>query len=156
VFGSGCWREFAAILKMSHSESSRVSFAGSAFNWHASSVATISTVATTLRKYSVQPSKGEAKAYQIRQFLKLVDEYNLETRGLVMKDYHINIFWSEEDDCYVADIPDLKYCSAFGDSPEKALAEVLIAKQGWLEVARELGKPIPPPAYRACVDQSVS
>jgi predicted RNase H-like HicB family nuclease len=73
-----------------------------------------------------------------------------------VKDYHINIFWSEEDDCYVADIPDLKYCSAFGDSPQEALAEVLIAKQGWLEVARELGKPIPPPAYRPLVDQSVS
>lgn len=32
-----------------------------------------------------------------------------------MKDYHINIFYSEVDECYVADIPDLKYCSAFGD-----------------------------------------
>jgi len=38
-----------------------------------------------------------------------------------MKDYHINIFYSEEDEGYVADIPDLKYCSAFGESLEKAL-----------------------------------
>jgi predicted RNase H-like HicB family nuclease len=73
-----------------------------------------------------------------------------------VKDYHINIFWSEEDGCYVADIPDLKYCSAFGDTPEEALNEVLIAKKAWLEVAREEGKPIPPPAYRPLVDQPAS
>jgi predicted RNase H-like HicB family nuclease len=35
-----------------------------------------------------------------------------------MKDYHINIFYSEEDETYIADIPDLKYCSAIGESPE--------------------------------------
>ena len=34
-----------------------------------------------------------------------------------MKDYHINVFWSEEDGCYVADIPDLEACSAFGATP---------------------------------------
>jgi predicted RNase H-like HicB family nuclease len=38
-----------------------------------------------------------------------------------MKDYHINIFYSEEDDGYIADIPDLQYCSAFGETSEEAL-----------------------------------
>ena len=66
-----------------------------------------------------------------------------------MSDYHVNIFWSEEDGCYVADIPDLVFCSAFGDTPEEALAEVLVAKQAWLEAARERGLPIPEPKYRA-------
>lgn len=66
-----------------------------------------------------------------------------------MTDYHINVFWSEEDDCYVADIPDLKYCSAFGKTPEEALKEVLVAKKLWLEEARENGDPIPEPRYRA-------
>jgi predicted RNase H-like HicB family nuclease len=61
--------------------------------------------------------------------------------------YHINIFWSDEDDCYVADILDLSFCSAFGDTPEEALAEVEIAKENWLAVARETGKPIPEPRY---------
>jgi predicted RNase H-like HicB family nuclease len=61
--------------------------------------------------------------------------------------YHINIFWSDEDDCYVADILDLFFCSAFGDTPEEALAEVEIAKENWLAVARETGKPIPEPRY---------
>jgi predicted RNase H-like HicB family nuclease len=41
-----------------------------------------------------------------------------------MKDYHINIFYSEEDEGYIADIPDLSVCSAFGITPEEALREV--------------------------------
>ena len=65
--------------------------------------------------------------------------------------YHINIFWSDEDGCYVADIPDLRFCSALGDTPEKALAEVERAKQAWLEAARAAGKPVPEPRYRAPV-----
>lgn len=65
-----------------------------------------------------------------------------------MKDYHINIFYSEEDEGYIADIPDLQFCSAFGDTPEEALKEVLIAKAAWLEAAQTEGKPIPLPAYR--------
>jgi predicted RNase H-like HicB family nuclease len=65
-----------------------------------------------------------------------------------VSDYHINIFWSEDDGSYVADIPDLFACSAFGDTPEKALAEVERAKENWLAAARETGKPIPEPRYR--------
>ncbi len=72
-----------------------------------------------------------------------------------MKDYHINIFWSESDECYVADIPDLAFCSAFGGTPEEALREVQVAKELWLEVAREEGKPIPPPMYRPAIYQPV-
>ena len=72
-----------------------------------------------------------------------------------MKDYHINIFWSDEDGEYVADIPDLVYCSALGKTPEEALAEVLIAKEAWLEDAREKGDPIPPPRYRPAIYAAV-
>jgi predicted RNase H-like HicB family nuclease len=70
-----------------------------------------------------------------------------------MKDYHINIFYSEEDGGYIADIPDLESCSAFGDTPEQALAEVELAKQTWLEAARQSGKPIPEPRYRPVIYQ---
>jgi predicted RNase H-like HicB family nuclease len=70
-----------------------------------------------------------------------------------MTDYHINIFYSQEDNCYVADIPDLKYCSAFGDTPEEAVHEVMIAKSAWLETAREANTPIPPPLYRPAIYQ---
>ena len=65
-----------------------------------------------------------------------------------MSDYHINIFWSEEDGGYIADIPDLRACSAFGASPAEALAQVELAKAAWLEAARVEGKPIPVPSYR--------
>lgn len=70
-----------------------------------------------------------------------------------MKDYHINVFYSEEDEGYIADIPDLKYCSAFGDTPEEALREVLIAKAAWLETAKAEEKPIPLPRYRPVIYQ---
>ena len=65
-----------------------------------------------------------------------------------MREYHINVFWSDEDECWVADIPDLFPCSAFGDSPGEALAEVLVAKELWLAAAREQGFPVPEPKYR--------
>ncbi|MFN2454164.1 MAG: type II toxin-antitoxin system HicB family antitoxin [Pyrinomonadaceae bacterium] len=68
-----------------------------------------------------------------------------------MKDYHINIFYSEHDKGYIADIPDLAMCSAFGLSPAEALAEVEIAKQLWLEAARAEGKSIPKPRYRPAI-----
>ncbi len=71
-----------------------------------------------------------------------------------MKDYHINIFYSEEDEGYIADIPDLESCSAFGDTPEEALAEVRLAKTAWLEAARSLGKPVPSPKYRPAIYQT--
>ena len=70
-----------------------------------------------------------------------------------MSDYHINIFYSEEDGGYIADIPDLEHCSAFGETPEQALAEVERAKEAWLEAARAAGKPIPPPRYRPVIYQ---
>jgi predicted RNase H-like HicB family nuclease len=70
-----------------------------------------------------------------------------------MKDYHINIFYSEEDEGYIADIPDLAHCSAFGETPEEALAQALIAKKIWLDVARSEGKLIPAPKYRPAIYQ---
>ena len=57
--------------------------------------------------------------------------------------YHINLFWPVEDGCWVADVPDLRFCSAFGDSPEAAVREVQVAVH-----AREHGDPIPEPRYR--------
>ena len=70
-----------------------------------------------------------------------------------MKDYHINIFYSEEDEGYIADIPDLRFCSAFGETPAEALAEVERAKEAWLEVAKESGIPIPEPRYKPVIYQ---
>jgi predicted RNase H-like HicB family nuclease len=70
-----------------------------------------------------------------------------------MSHYHINIFYSEEDGGYIADIPDLDSCSAFGQTPEQALSEVERAKTAWLEAAELEGKPIPAPRYRPIIYQ---
>ena len=71
-----------------------------------------------------------------------------------MKDYHINIFFSEEDGGYIADIPDLEACSAFGTTPEEALKQVEIAKAAWLEAARAEAKAIPEPRYKPVIYQA--
>jgi predicted RNase H-like HicB family nuclease len=73
-----------------------------------------------------------------------------------MRDYHINIFYSEEDDGYIADIPDLEACSAFGETPAEALHEVEIAKAAWIEAAEAEGRPVPPPRYRPIIYQALS
>ena len=70
-----------------------------------------------------------------------------------MKDYHINIFYSDEDQGYIADIPDLESCSAFGSTPDEALRELDIAKKAWIDAANAEGKPIPPPTYRPVIYQ---
>jgi predicted RNase H-like HicB family nuclease len=71
-----------------------------------------------------------------------------------VSDYHINIFFSDEDNGYIADIPDLESCSGFGNTPEGALAEVERAKTAWLAAAREAGRPIPTPRYRPAIYQA--
>jgi predicted RNase H-like HicB family nuclease len=71
------------------------------------------------------------------------------------RDYHINIFYSEDDGGYIADIPDLEFCSAFGETPSEALKEVETAKRAWLESALAEGKPIPEPKYRPVIYQSL-
>ena len=73
-----------------------------------------------------------------------------------MKDYHINIFYSEEDGGYIGDIPDLEACSAFGETPEEALEQLQAAKVAWIEAARAEGKPIPRPRYRPAIYQIAS
>jgi predicted RNase H-like HicB family nuclease len=70
-----------------------------------------------------------------------------------MINYHINIFYSAEDEGFIADIPDLKFCSAFGETPEKALSEVLIAQKLWIDAAKETNREIPKPRYRPAIYQ---
>ena len=68
-----------------------------------------------------------------------------------MKDYHIYIFYSQEDQGYIADIPDLKHYSAYGQNAQEALSEVLKAKEAWIETAK--GKTIPKPKYKPIIYQ---
>ncbi len=71
-----------------------------------------------------------------------------------MSEYHINIFYSDEDASWVADIPDLDSCSALGRTAEEALGEVEKAKTLWLASALEAGKTAPPPRYRPAIYQA--
>jgi predicted RNase H-like HicB family nuclease len=73
----------------------------------------------------------------------------------MMPKYHINLFYSEDDGCWVADVPDLKCCSAFGDTAEEAVREVQVAMAAWLQAARDRRKAIPKPKYRPAIYQAV-
>jgi predicted RNase H-like HicB family nuclease len=57
--------------------------------------------------------------------------------------YKIILFWSEEDQAFLAEVPELPGCMAHGDSYESALASVKDAMELWLEVARECKHEIP-------------
>ncbi len=61
--------------------------------------------------------------------------------------YKIQIFYSKEDEGFIAVAPDLPGCSAFGETEEQALKEVKIAMSLWLQTAEEIGKDIPEPTY---------
>ena len=65
--------------------------------------------------------------------------------------YHINLFWSPDDGSWVADVPDLKSCAAFGDTPGEAANEAQIAIEGWIAAAKDRGLPIPDPRYRPAI-----
>jgi predicted RNase H-like HicB family nuclease len=62
--------------------------------------------------------------------------------------YAIIVFWSDEDAAWIADVPDLKSCSAFGATPEEAVAEVSVAMEAWLAAARAAGHPLPAPRFQ--------
>ena len=62
--------------------------------------------------------------------------------------YEVIIYWSNEDDVYVAEVPELAGCMAHGESYETALAETQNAIELWLETAQEFGDPIPEPKGR--------
>lgn len=68
-----------------------------------------------------------------------------------MNKYEIIIFWSDEDNAYVADVPELPGCMAHGDTHESALANAKEAIQLWLETAKEFGDPIPAPKGKRLV-----
>lgn len=65
--------------------------------------------------------------------------------------YHINLFWSAKDDCWITDVPVLKPCSAHGAMPEAALAHIQDPIALWLETALARGLPVPAPLYRPAI-----
>jgi predicted RNase H-like HicB family nuclease len=65
-----------------------------------------------------------------------------------MYKYEVIIYWSEEDQVFIAEVPELPGCVAHGDSPDRALASSQEAMDLWLDTARELGRPVPVPKGR--------
>ena len=70
--------------------------------------------------------------------------------------YAIEIFWSEKDDCFVACVPDLENCAAWGMSYEEALARAHKAIEADLAARQAFGEPSPEPSPRFLPEQSVS
>ncbi len=62
--------------------------------------------------------------------------------------YEIILYWSEEDQAFIAEVPELSGCSADGETYQEALQNVEIIMQEWIETAEELGRPIPEPKGR--------
>jgi predicted RNase H-like HicB family nuclease len=65
-----------------------------------------------------------------------------------MPKYEVIIYWSEEDQAFVAEVPELPGCAADGKTYREALANVEVVIKEWIETARELGRPIPKPKGR--------
>lgn len=62
--------------------------------------------------------------------------------------YEVIIYWSDEDDAFIAEVPELPGCAADGKTYELALANVQVIIEDWIETAKELGRPIPEPRGR--------
>lgn len=62
--------------------------------------------------------------------------------------YELIIYWSEEDQSFVVEVPDLPGCMADGETYEQAVAHAKIVIEEWIETARQLGRPIPEPKGR--------
>jgi len=68
-----------------------------------------------------------------------------------MYKYETIIYWSEEDQSFIAEVPELPGCMAHGTSPDEALANAQEAMRLWLDTAREFADPIPEPKRRRLV-----
>jgi predicted RNase H-like HicB family nuclease len=65
-----------------------------------------------------------------------------------MNRYEVIIYWSDEDQAFIAEVPELPGCAADGATHQEALANVEVVVQEWIETAKELGRPIPQPKGR--------
>ena len=65
-----------------------------------------------------------------------------------MNRYEIILYWSPEDEAFIAEVPELAGCAADGVTRQEALANAEVVISEWLETARELGRPVPEPKGR--------
>jgi predicted RNase H-like HicB family nuclease len=62
--------------------------------------------------------------------------------------YEVNTYWSDEDQAFIAEAPELKYCAADGETYQAALDNLQVVMKEWIETAAELGREIPEPKGR--------
>ncbi len=62
--------------------------------------------------------------------------------------YEVIIYWSDEDEAFIAEMPELPGCAADGATPQAALDELQVVAREWIETARELGREVPEPKGR--------
>jgi len=97
-------------------------------------------------RYSNCSASPKSFERQAASFARAADDrFREENRSEII------IFWSDDDDAFVADVPELPGCMAHGSSHSDALANAEEAVRLWLETAQELGRPIPQPKGRRLV-----
>ena len=94
---------------------------------------------------NLQPKGSKAKPYQVKQVRNIILRYKL---GCAMSRYEIVVYWSDEDDCYIAEVPELPGCMADGADRQEVVRNVELVIDQWLETAQEEGRPIPVPKGR--------
>lgn len=90
---------------------------------------------------NLQPKGSKAKPYQVKQVRN--------DRRLKMVRYEVIIYWSDEDQAFIAEVSELAGCMADGASYQTALANAEAVIQEWIEVAKDIGCPIPEPKGRS-------
>ena len=69
--------------------------------------------------------------------------------GPMMQSYPIEVFWNDEDQIWIADVPDLPFCSGHGPTPHEAVQEAEIGVEAWLAAAQAEGREVPVPSRRS-------
>ena len=87
-----------------------------------------------------------AKPYQVKLVRSVIVRY--KQAGGRMTKYEIILYWSVDDEAFIAEVPELPGCAADGPTRQEALANSETVIQEWIETARELGRPIPEPKGR--------
>jgi predicted RNase H-like HicB family nuclease len=121
---------------------------------------------------NLQPRGSQAKAYQVKQVRGVIVDHGLagepeldrtdedaraaesdlsnrkEDRMANRIQYEIILYWSKEDQAFIAEVPELPGCAADGATYQDAIVNAELVIQEWIETAQELGRPVPEPRGR--------
>jgi len=95
---------------------------------------------------NLQPRGSHAKPYQVKQIRQVSCGTSWEATS--MSKYEVIIYWSKDDQAFIAEVPELAGCAADGTTYQEALANVETVIREWIETAKELRRPIPEPKGR--------